>query len=82
MTPIAAALGQHEGRYRAPAGGASITVRATSEGLRLDVQLCLSRDGMRLTAHRPGVFLTPDGRPVVFRDGAVEFSGISFRKAG
>lgn len=69
---------QHAGEYRAPLGGNQISVLVTNEGLSLRLKLNLNRQSVRLTEFRPNLFLTPDGRSVVFRDGAMDFSGLSF----
>jgi len=72
---------QHAGEYRAASGGTWISVLAVSGGLYLRPKLHWNREGLRLAEFGPGVFVTPDGRAVTFRDDAMEFGGLSFTKA-
>jgi hypothetical protein len=73
---------EHAGEYRASSGSNvwDLSVAARDGRLFLNLNLAKRQQTVKLTEFRPGVFVTPDGRTVHFRDGSVEFGGISFVK--
>ena len=73
---------EHAGEYRASSGSNTwdLSIAARDGRLFLSLNLATCQQAVKLTEFRPGVFITPDGRTVHFRDGSMEFGGISFVK--
>ena len=73
---------EHAGEYRASSGNNiwDLAIAARDGKLFLSLNLATCQQAVKLTEFRPGVFITPDGRTVHFRDGCMEFGGISFVK--
>jgi len=73
---------QHAGEYRvaAQAAGPSVTVSARNGNLYLQMKLHYTQPAFRLRRYQPDIFVTPDGRPVSFRNGRMTFGDIAFVK--